>query len=426
MKGWDLPKQDMYSVFKEFYSLEPIIIEGMEEHLKNYMAIRLVTVVEQFFRCVMENHFHKYPNLIPHEISISKQAIDNIFADAEWSMNEMTKIAMFSATYSFQSAWSIKKEMKRLSLFDKVLENKVDRLDTLFRMRHTLIHTVEPRLCNVDMLKKYYGAIEEIMKMTLAKLNIPEFLFDIQKGMALFSLGWIVGTANNPDWCLIDEHIDPPTYTGRNDEPKWSKTVREYHEKAWICFDAALKCFKSIIKENPNDIETLVEITYIYTKHSDWTNVEMYADRMLKIEPNNAFACYFKGMSLLNTKSNVALKWFKKSVECDQYIPDAHEQLIGIILGTGKSEEALSHIDQAIERNPNDITLYFTKGGILNILNMRGYEEACNRLGSKKAIDFVKNNYNNRQECHNLIRKLREYGNDELVDKCQAILKKHH
>ena len=415
----------MYSVFKEFYSLEPLIRQGMEDRSKNYMVIRLVTVVEQFFRCVVENRFRKYPNLVPHEISISKQAIDNMFADAEWSMNGETKLALVSATYSFQSAWSIKKEMKRFSLFDEALENKVDCLDTLFRMRHTLIHTVEPRLCNVSTLKKYYDAIEEIMKMTLDKLNIPEFSFDLQKGQALYSLGWSVGSANEPDGCFIDEQIDLPPRTGLNDELKWVKMAREYNEKVQICFDAALKCFKSIIKENPNDLETLVEMVYIYTKRRDWANVETYADRVLKIEPDNAIACYCKGMTLLKTKPNVALKWFKKSVEGDQYISFTYELLIRILIKAGKNEEALIHVDRAIERNPNDPIWYFEKGRILHLLNMKGYEEACKSLGAKKAINFVERHYNNIEEYNNLIRKLLEYGNDEVIDECQAVFGKH-
>lgn len=426
MKGRELPKQNMYSVFKEFYSIEPIIRQGMEEHSKNYMVIRLVTVVEQFFRCVVENYFHKHPDLIPQISVRNKEAVyGNIFADAEWSMRRDLNLVMVSATYSFQSTYTIKKEMKKLGLSDKALENKVDYLDTLFCMRHALIHTVEPRLCNVDTLKEYYGIIEEIMEMTLNKLNIPEFSFYLQKGMAFFSLGWRVGSENDIDGCFIDEQIDIILYAGQNDELKLSK-VREYNEKARICFDAALKRFKSIIKEDPNDLETLVEMIDIYAKCQDRTNMEAYTNRVLKIEPGNTLACHYKGMFLLlKTKHNTALTWFKKSVDGDQYIPITYELLLHILIRTGKNEDALIHVDRAIGRRPNDPILYFMKCRILDSLNMKSCEEACKSLGSKKAIDFFESHYNNQSECYGMMHKLQGYGNRELIDKCRAVIEKH-
>ena len=425
MKGRELPKQNMYSVFQEFYSIEPIIRQGMEEHSKNYMIIRLVTVVEQFFRCVVEKHFCKCPNLIPREICISKQAIDNIFADTEWSMRRDLSLAIVSATYLFQSVYIIKEEMKKRDLFDNALENKVDCLDSLFCTRHTLIHTVEQRPCNVGTLKKYYDIIEEIMEMTLDKLNIPEFSFYVQKGMAFFSLGWIVRSENDIDGCFIDEQIDNILYPGQNDELKLSK-VREYNDKARICFDAALNRFKPIIKEDPNDLETLVEMIDIYAKCQDRTNMATYTDRVLKIEPGNTLACHYKGMLfLLKTNYNAALKWFKKSVDGDQYIPITYELLLHILIRTGKNEDALIHVDQAIERIPNDPILYFMKCRILDSLNMKSCEESCKSLGSKKAIDFFESHYNNPSECYGMLHKLQGYGNRDLIDKCRAVIEKH-
>ena len=48
-----LKKQEMDDVFTEFYRLDEII-EKNDQHTQNYVVIRLVTIIEQFFRKIVE------------------------------------------------------------------------------------------------------------------------------------------------------------------------------------------------------------------------------------------------------------------------------------------------------------------------------------------------------------------------------------
>ena len=48
-----LEKQEMDDVFDEFYILDEIL-ECKDQHTRNYIVIRLVTIIEQFFRKIIE------------------------------------------------------------------------------------------------------------------------------------------------------------------------------------------------------------------------------------------------------------------------------------------------------------------------------------------------------------------------------------
>ena len=52
-----LEKQGMDDVFVEFYRLDEIL-ENKDQHTQNYIAIRLVTVIEQFFRKIVEEQIN--------------------------------------------------------------------------------------------------------------------------------------------------------------------------------------------------------------------------------------------------------------------------------------------------------------------------------------------------------------------------------
>ena len=49
----ELLKQEMTDVVVEFYDLNTIL-ESTDRHIHNYVIIRLVTIIEQFFRKIIE------------------------------------------------------------------------------------------------------------------------------------------------------------------------------------------------------------------------------------------------------------------------------------------------------------------------------------------------------------------------------------
>ena len=66
-----LEKQEMDDVFVEFYRLDEIL-ENKDQHIQNYIVIRLVTVIEQFFRKIVEEQIKSgNTHNIPSQITLN-------------------------------------------------------------------------------------------------------------------------------------------------------------------------------------------------------------------------------------------------------------------------------------------------------------------------------------------------------------------
>ena len=70
LKGKTLSNYDMRSVFIELYQIEKMIKDGKYIEQRNYITIRLVTIIEQFFRKVMEFLFRRHPDKRPPSITL--------------------------------------------------------------------------------------------------------------------------------------------------------------------------------------------------------------------------------------------------------------------------------------------------------------------------------------------------------------------
>ena len=97
-----LKKQEMDDVFTEFYRLDEII-EKNDQHTQNYVVIRLVTIIEQFFRKIVEKQIENKKGEIPKEITINT----NYLGD----MQSTSKERLISSSYSFQNVEDIIRTM---------------------------------------------------------------------------------------------------------------------------------------------------------------------------------------------------------------------------------------------------------------------------------------------------------------------------
>ena len=71
-----LTKQEMDDVFVEFYRLDEIFGKR-DRHTQNYIVIRLVTIIEQFFRKIVEKQIENNKGKIPQEITININYLSN-------------------------------------------------------------------------------------------------------------------------------------------------------------------------------------------------------------------------------------------------------------------------------------------------------------------------------------------------------------
>ena len=132
---------------------------------------------------------------------------------------------------------------------------------------------------------------EKLMRVVLDGLNSPEFLFYIVRGDAFSALG--------------------------------------YHTVATNCYYDALKKFREKVKQNPRDTATCVQMALTYLELGDLTNMERYADMVLKAEPDDDDANYCKGIFLQKSgRLDAAASHFKKCIDSNPYHLDAHYLLI--------------------------------------------------------------------------------------------------
>ena len=200
LKAKDLPNQTMDDVFEEFYRLKGIIQDNMKSHEKNHVIIRLVTIIEQFFRCVVEIRLEDRPEHIPYKMEIDPRIIDNISDRLFQNTSTDIKNHMLSLTYSFQNTRSIHDAMNSLGLptwsDDPKSANEREKFEDMFQSRHGLIHTVDRQSSSYDVLVNYHAMTEKLMRVVLDGLNSPEFSFYIIKGDAFNALGYNATATN--------------------------------------------------------------------------------------------------------------------------------------------------------------------------------------------------------------------------------------
>ena len=98
VKGRRLPDQDILDVFVEFCSLESVVSKG-EEHQKKYVVIRLVTIIEEFFRNIVKGQLEDNPRALTSKIELELSLVDELIKTASNRTKEITKEEIMSASY---------------------------------------------------------------------------------------------------------------------------------------------------------------------------------------------------------------------------------------------------------------------------------------------------------------------------------------
>ena len=155
-----LKKQEMDDVFVEFYRLDEIL-ENKDQHIQNYIVIRLVTVIEQFFRKIVEEQI-KSGNIhnIPSQITLNTSDFMHV--------PQIYKERLISSSYSFQSIDAISDAMKHYNVKNPFLDEQISKLfKALFALRHDTVHTVMPLKEDVG---KYHRFIENMIMRVLENI----------------------------------------------------------------------------------------------------------------------------------------------------------------------------------------------------------------------------------------------------------------
>ena len=169
VRGRQLTNQSLYEVIEDFYRLSDGINEEQSESTNNYSIIRLVTIMEQFCRCVIEERFENHAELIPQKIEIEHDLLDDLLETVLPTADGGVKNAIISMSYSFQNVHTICEEMQNFGLLDRQneLRGKIMKLEPLFQIRHVLVHTVEPWPVSTGTIASYVHT--QVVKATWLK-----------------------------------------------------------------------------------------------------------------------------------------------------------------------------------------------------------------------------------------------------------------
>ena len=156
-----LPKQGIDDVLVEFYRLKSIMESDLDEHQKKYVIIRLVTIIEQFFRCVLEIKFRNVPSKIPEKMELDPRIIDEAVGKLSKAARKTIKNHIISLTYSFQGTDAIKSEMDKFQIKVFGHEVKEEDFEKLFKLRHSFVHSVDPQPLQSEEIQEYYAKTEK-------------------------------------------------------------------------------------------------------------------------------------------------------------------------------------------------------------------------------------------------------------------------
>ena len=233
-----LPNQTLTNAFVELYQLEEFTTDTVKEYQKNHTTVRIVTIVEQFFREIVRLKIQEKPELIPDDsIGLEKSLIIDAFRqygfgwpgsegmdyeqlvedfitknqkhgvgclyDGSISMKHTIidklikhvgrhhtfglKELLISSSFSFQSTHLIENNMKRFDISVFVNEQasmglKKEDYDELFDARHMVVHTFNKTGLDI---KTYLERIWRMFEHVLNRLPTGSVSFGRLKVAAL-------------------------------------------------------------------------------------------------------------------------------------------------------------------------------------------------------------------------------------------------
>lgn len=153
-----------------------------------------------------------------------------------------------------------------------------------------------------------------------------------------------------------------------------------YYRKGFIYYtneeyENALKLYleaENLKSDEPYYFDMLARMSWIYQNiKNDMTLAMQYADKALKLNPNDAFCQYRKGcvLSYGLKKYSEALTYLKKAYKLDKSFPEIYFDLANTYMNLKKYKLALQYIAEGMETFPQNLDLLKIKAAILYLMD---------------------------------------------------------
>ncbi|MCE2498696.1 MAG: tetratricopeptide repeat protein [Nitrosopumilaceae archaeon] len=350
----EIQRQTMSDVFKNLIIIEELLEQKADPNISNYITIRLVTILEQFCREIIQHQIDKKGISVHREITIQTDDLD---------MNkDRSKGSIISISYNFQNADEIKKQFCNYGIEIDNNSAEMDKIKELTDKRHNVVHSVS----TIDYdAKRGYDAVEKFMKHICKKAFNTGLEFYILKGVAL-----VLQYQFHKAVECFDEAI-------KLDGKKSTIYLNKGHALQFLNKnDEAIECFDKAIKLGEKSSNLYLHKGFaLYSLGKSDEAIECF-DREIKLEPKNGHLHLYKGFALYSLgKSDEVVECFDEAVECfDREIKlepknGALYMHKGYALHSlGKSDEAIECFDKAIKLGEKRLILYIHKGSALKSL----------------------------------------------------------
>ena len=319
----ELKKQKIDDIFKEFYRLEEIL-NSNEWYAQSFISIRLVTIIEQFFRQIVMIQLNNSKMQPPGEIVLQTQDLSNI--------NSVTPEFVISTSYHCQNVDQLETILQQTNLPKVIpcLDDSGVTLDDfaeIFNMRHDIVHTVSLQTKN---LTRYHQLIEMLMICVLDS-TFYKHAFLLYKGNA---------------YAQLNRFSEALTQYNTLESSMAVISFQLYHNKGLTLaaldrHGEALACF----------------------------------DEAIQMEPNESKAHNNKGVSLANLlRYDEALACFDEAIQMEPNESKAHNNKGHLLATLDRHDEALACFDEAIRLKPDDAGAHHNKG--ISLADLHRYDQA--------------------------------------------------
>ena len=306
--------QTMDGIFHHFFNLEKFL-DDTDMHVKEWVIIKLVTVIEQFCRQIVSNQIDTHPDIqLPETFQLDITDFDRA--------KDISSSFLIASQYNFQNTRTIINYLNNYKINNVFDTQNKNEIEELFNVRHNIVHTTSTQ--NYD-IKKGYHATQKLLKSILEKSSFDLTYYDIIHG------NYFAGI-----------------------------------EK----FDDALNCYENAIKINPAD--TMVHY-YIGLIHCVMHDIDAAHDRsitMIHLDPDDLNAYYLKGLIFIEQeKYPDTIDCCNKIIKSDPDHIDAHYQKGFALQKLNKIDEVLLCGYEIIRLDPTYNNILLSMAHILNEIN---------------------------------------------------------
>ena len=390
----EIPDQNIDDVFEQFYKLdEQIKNKDQKDDYANEL-VKLVTIIEQFFRCAYAIIFNEKltTKQLPSEITIKLPLLEHIIELSkiyERPDNRTYFLAyVISMSYMFENVSPIEDLQKKVSEWNVIKKTH----EYMFGLRHRIIHTAVPPHISKDDILKYYSDFERVFEDTLDYFHIPQYSFHSLTGKAIRNLD----RANN-------------NYDKVNDY--FNKALKNF-KKCLNAENESKKQCKYSIKSNKQDIgEHMFSIHYemalIYYMQEKNDKAVEHLDKVLKTNPNDIAACYGKACVLLReNKETEAEKLLVLTARNKLFTFDICKRIIRYNEGKEQLETCLEWVDRGIYACPEDPRMHLMKYDLLSKIEMKDWAKSCLKHAKFLSIQYAEStsaSQEDKKECDEML-----------------------